>query len=540
MAELQPTYLAQLKVLRDNFLRDTPARVADIQAALDNQDLGEEERLRSVHQVAHKLAGAAGTFGFLELMAAAKVLENTTGDLELNPEAWRDRVHDLFRVLRQTLDQESATPAEAIPLPAHAPTSAADPLGTEVFLLFPAGAVPDWVTHLASFGFSCRSFQDCPTFFTALRDSRPPVAIIDDEALADGRANLTAFSEFLSPDPIPLIMLSDWPDLKSRIQAVRAGCRFYLSKPPDLLALVEAIETFLPNSRPSALKVLVVEDDPLQSGHHAAVLGGAGMEVVEVNDPLKIMGPLIEHRPDLILMDVHMPGCTGVELAMAIRQQEAYVGIPIVFVSQERARTRQLEALSKGGDDFLTKPVAPQDLTSIVETRALRGRVLRSHMVRDSLTGLLNHSTILDRLKPELARVQRGDGSVSFAMLDIDEFKSVNDRFGHAAGDRVLRSLARMLQQRLRKSDLVGRYGGEEFAVVLPDATVNDAAAILDDIRVSFAALEFTFGLERVRVTFSAGIAEYPLIQDAEQLTAAADEALYQAKRLGRNRIIKA
>jgi len=540
MAELKPAVLAQLQVLRENFLRDTPARVAEIEAALDSQDLSEDARLRCVHQVAHKLAGAAGTFGFMELMAAAKALETTTAESELNPEAWRDRVHNLFLVLRQTLDREMATPPNASPAPKAAPTRRTPEPGTDVFLLFPAGPVPDWVSHLASFGFSCQSFQDCHTFCQALNQVHPPVAIIDDEALSGGRCNVAALSELQMPDPIPLIMLSNWPDLRSRIQAVRVGCRHYLPKPPDLLALVEAMEAFLPSSRPSALKILVVEDDPLQSDHHAAVLGGAGMDVVQVNDPLHIMGPLIEHRPDLILMDVHMPGCTGVELAMAIRQQEAYVGIPIVFVSEEKTRTRQLDALSKGGDDFLTKPVDPQDLTSIVETRALRGRVLRSHMVRDSLTGLLNHSTILDRLKPELARVQRGDGSVSFAMLDIDEFKSVNDRFGHAAGDRVLRSLARMLQQRLRKSDLVGRYGGEEFAVVLPDATVNDAAAILDDIRISFAALDFTFGLERVRVTFSAGIAEYPLIQDAEQLTAAADEALYRAKRLGRNRIIKA
>ena len=540
MPEPSPDFLAKLQALRSNFLRDAPDRVAEIGQAFHNPGISAEACRQRVHHGAHQLAGAAGTFGLSALTEAAKALENATKDHHENPEDWREIALALFEALQRTMTEESAALSEPAP-PAEAslefPTKSAS---TDVYLLFPEGPEPDWASHLSSFGFSCRPFQDCQTFFAAVRADRPPVAILDDEALSGGKCHLEVLSQFQSSDPIPLIMLSDWPDLQSRIQAVRAGCRFYLPKPPDLLALVEAVESFLPHSRPSPLTVLVVEDDPLQSGHHAVVLREAGMEVVEVNDPLNIMGPLIDHQPDLILMDVHMPGCTGIELAMAIRQQEAYMGIPIVFVSQEKVRSRQLEALSKGGDDFLTKPVDPQDLTSIVGTRALRGRVLRSHMVRDSLTGLLNHSTILDRLKPELARVQRGSGSVSFAMLDLDEFKSVNDRFGHAAGDRVLRSLARMLQQRLRKSDLVGRYGGEEFAVVLPDATVNDAAAILDDIRASFGALEFTFGLERVRITFSAGVAEYPLIQDADLLTVAADEALYRAKRLGRNRIIKA
>jgi len=193
-----------------------------------------------------------------------------------------------------------------------------------------------------------------------------------------------------------------------------------------------------------------------------------------------------------------------------------------------------------GGDDFLTKPVDPDHLVSIVTTRANRGRVLRSHMVRDSLTGLLNHSSILDRLEPELARASRAEQPLSYAMLDLDLFKNVNDSFGHSAGDRVLRSLARMLQQRLRKTDLIGRYGGEEFAIIMPGASLSQATAILDDIREGFSALEFVFGETHTRLTFSAGIAEFPRFSEPERLAEAADEALYRAKREGRNRIVMA
>ena len=540
MGDLSPAYLAQLQALRENFLRDIPARLGEIEQSLTQPDLTEEIRLHRVHHAAHQLAGTAGTFGFLALMEAARALEDATGIRGSQPPAQIDQLLEWYQKLCQATDQAREQPREPAPLADTPVALESVPSTTEVFLLHTVAQAPDWAIHLGSFGFSCRRFTDCHAFFEALRVYHPPVAILDDEALTGGHSSVGSLCKLQTSETVPLIMLSDWPDLESRIQAVRAGCHFYFPKPPDLLALVEAVESFLPQARSTPLKILVVEDDPLQSGHHAAVLGDAGMEVLVVNDPLQIMSPLIEHRPDLILLDVYMPGCTGVELSMAIRQQEAFVGIPIVFVSQEKVRTKQLEALRKGGDDFLTKPVDPQDLASIVQTRAQRGRVLRGHMVRDSLTGLLNHSTILDLLKPELARAQRGEDSLSYAMLDIDEFKSVNDRFGHAAGDRVLRSLARMLQQRLRKTDLVGRYGGEEFAVILPDASVNDAAAILDDIRESFAALEFKFGNERVRVTFSAGVAEFPLIPEVDRLTAAADEALYRAKRLGRNRVVKA
>jgi diguanylate cyclase (GGDEF)-like protein len=412
----------------------------------------------------------------------------------------------------------------------------------EVFLLYPGPTVPEWASQLATFGFAQCTFGDCEAFIHALKAGTPPVAIVDDAALPGFPSTSSPLEDFQTARsrPVPLIMLSNWPDLTSRIHAVRLGCRAYLPKPPDLLSLVEAIEAHSLEVHPIPLRVLVVEDDPLQSKHHATVLKAAGMEVTEVNDPLRVMEPLVDGRPDLILMDVYMPGCTGVELATAIRQQEAFVGIPIVFLSQERLRSLQLEAMRHGGDDFLTKPVDPEHLVSIVATRGQRGRVLRGHMVRDSLTGLLNHSSILDRLESEAARAWRGDEALSFAMLDLDHFKGVNDSFGHAAGDRVLRSLARMLQQRLRKTDLIGRYGGEEFAIILPGATVATAISILDEIRAGFSALEFVFGEQHVRLTFSAGVADFPRCGAPERLAELADEALYRAKREGRNRVLSA
>jgi diguanylate cyclase (GGDEF)-like protein len=237
---------------------------------------------------------------------------------------------------------------------------------------------------------------------------------------------------------------------------------------------------------------------------------------------------------------MHMPGCTGLELAAIIRQQPAYVSIPIVFLSTEANRDRQLAAMHLGGDDFLTKPIKPDHLISAVTSRVQRARTLRSFMIRDSLTGLLNHTNTREHLDIEVARAQRQHGLLTLALLDIDHFKAVNDTYGHPTGDRVIKSLARLLQQRLRKTDIIGRYGGEEFAVILPHTDGLTAVKLLDEIRATFAHVRHQVDDCAFSVTFSCGIACFPDYADATQLTHAADQTLYDAKRSGRNQVLLA
>jgi diguanylate cyclase (GGDEF)-like protein len=259
-----------------------------------------------------------------------------------------------------------------------------------------------------------------------------------------------------------------------------------------------------------------------------------------VTEPLQVMKPLVDFRPDLILIDIHMPDVTGTEIAAILRQESAYVSIPIVFLSSEKNPDKQQNAMLLGADDFLTKPVEPGHLISSVTSRVQRARTLRNLAERDSLTGLLNHTRFKEQLSIEVARAQRMGTSLAFVMLDIDHFKTINDTYGHPTGDRVLKSFALLFKQRLRKTDVLGRYGGEEFGVIMPDTGEGAAFQVMEELREAFAKIGHSSHGTIFQVTFSGGIATLPPWQDAASLNEAADRALYHAKRGGRNQVVYA
>lgn len=168
----------------------------------------------------------------------------------------------------------------------------------------------------------------------------------------------------------------------------------------------------------------------------------------------------------------------------------------------------------------------------------MRARSLRSLMVHDGLTSLLNHTALKEELVREAVRSIRLDTPMSFALVDIDSFTKINNKYGHAAGDRVIKSLSRLLKQRLRGTDIIGRYGGEEFAVIMNDTDAASAAKVIDEIRNVFSRLLHLSQDEEFSVSFSCGIADLAHFPDAASLSEAADKALFQAKQRGRNKVI--
>lgn len=393
--------------------------------------------------------------------------------------------------------------------------------------------------QLEFFGLFAQALEGYETFNAAMTQRHPAAIVIDVDFCGPGEGlKLAAQVQEGLEQKLPLLFFSHHEtDTPTRLAAVRAGGEEFLTGTLEASSLLEKIEVLTCVAQYEPYKVLIIDDSRAQATHTERLLNSAGIVTRTLLDPIQAMAELADFQPDLIILDMYMPGCTGTELAKVIRHNDRYVSVPIIYLSAEDDLDKQLDAMSEGGDDFLTKPIKPRHLITTVRNRAARARNLKARMVRDSLTGLYNHTHILQLLEDCSFRARRENQSLCFAMLDIDHFKKVNDSHGHPMGDRVIKSLALFLKQRLRKTDYIGRYGGEEFAIVMPDTELHNAHKVLDEIRRRFAEINYPAQPVDLFCTFSAGVVELSDNDDALMLASRADDALYRAKDAGRNHV---
>lgn len=466
--------------------------------------------------------------------SGAEPLQRANAELAAQLRGWGKRRRSPGEVMQLRQQLSLVTQLASLPRPAQA-NGCLPPArqNQQLFLLAADQPLPAGLEEqLACFGYALEVFDSLSTLQQALRQHVPGALIIHHD-FAGGELPLPQ----LRP-PCPLLFTSPRRDFAARLQAVRAGGQGFLGWPLSVRELLETLGR-TPSADPrNPLRVLLVEDMSSLSGLYAAVLNQHGIHTEEVHRPSEALAAIERFRPDLILMDMHMPECSGQELARIIRQQQLMDGIPILFLTMEKAQGVQLDALSLGVDGYLTKPVSSEELVVTVSTRASRYRKLRSYIATDSLTGLLNHSHLFAQLEYEFARAQRERKPLSMVMLDLDHFKQVNDSYGHQAGDEVLLSLSRFLRERLRRSDLIGRYGGEEFAIAMPGVGSEQALRLMNELRESFARLEHVSPRGRFLQTFSAGLCDTQGVWDVVALVQRADSMLYRAKAAGRNQVV--
>ena len=341
-------------------------------------------------------------------------------------------------------------------------------------------------------------------------------------------------------DDVPVVAVGEHGGFSDRLEAVRQGATDFIYTPIDREDVLTRISSIEDRLTAPPLRVVVAEDDPTLVKFYQLTLEHAGMEVRVIENPETMLNELAGLAADIIVMDLYLGSCTGMELSQIVRQFPAYTTVPILFLSTENRITLQLEARHLGADVFLVKPLKPNQLVSAVTSRAQRYRDLKKLTDRDSLTGLLNHTNILRALDREISAAERTKTDVVFAMVDIDHFKKVNDTYGHAVGDQVILRVTQLISNRLRRVDHVGRYGGEEFAVVMPNTETESAMAILEELRETCAAMVYESDQGPFSVTFSAGVAYFLAIEVGTDISQAADNALYKAKRSGRNQIVAA
>lgn len=340
---------------------------------------------------------------------------------------------------------------------------------------------------------------------------------------------------------IPIVALSQAREFPAKIAALRAGADAYYEKNDDWHAL--ASHVVLMTQRPEGARVLIVEDDAVAAAATSDTLRAAGYSPLICGDGSNFEETLIEWGPDLVLMDISLPDVDGIELTRFLRQDERFETIPVIYLTALSGIDDSVRAALSGGERVLTKPVPPDVLVAAVASRLEHFRRLRTLLEHDVLTGVLTRRAFVERSASIISAASRdATQRACLAMIDLDRFKSINDRFGHPAGDRVLIALCETLRCSLRSTDVVGRYGGEEFVVLLHDASERDAVPMIERAMNRFRLVQHRVTAQTTfAATFSAGVAA---LARGEQNVAGwierADRALLRAKAAGRDRVLAA
>ena len=295
--------------------------------------------------------------------------------------------------------------------------------------------------------------------------------------------------------------------------------------------------------------VLVAEDSLVIRAVLRRDLEEAGYVVVEAVDGDSALARIREVHPDAVLLDIEMPGRNGHEVLAALKSDDAVKDIPVVFLTGHTGTKEMVAGLRAGAHDYLKKPFEATELIARV-SGAVRIKKLQDELVKrnaeldrlsrvDALTGAYNRRHIDEQLQQHASAARRHRQPLSVLLLDIDHFKRVNDTEGHGGGDAVLCEITRRINDAVRAEDIVGRWGGEEFLVVLPQTTLEGALLIAERVREGVARSPVIIGDRTINVTLSGGCAgtDRP---EPDDLVRRADEALYRAKDTGRNRIVAA
>lgn len=536
-------------VVKIKYARTLPQKVEelgrDINASLDQPE--EKEALEQVRQVSHKLVGTAGSYGYEKFALFMRAIEQHA--IEISKSEDEEAITTFWSTIQENLrmgmSEAERIAAEATELEANKPAEDLRPMGpvfARVLMVDEDEAFLDVVEHLgrqanvAIIKASTEGFA-----MNAALMHQLDAAIIDVKADMQDKAFKLAIDLRSLPgyDTLPLAFISSDADIRPDVAAAHVGASLHLDKPLDATALEAAVRHLVAIRQGGRPKVMLVDDDPDFTAKIAFDLRNDNLLVRTVHDPLKLLEALQEFPPDVMLLDVMMPGMNGFEVCQMLRGMPRWRDLPIIFITAEIHIEARVKAFTSGGDDYLPKPVVTEELLARVRVRLEKSRLLKERSDKDTITGLLLRRAFVEQFNAMLADVERLHSMMSVCLMDVDHFKKVNDTYGHIAGDTVLSGFGGLLLRRFRVDDIRGRWGGEEFIIAFRRENKETMRAAINRIQEEFSKIVFESEDGRqFNVTFSGGIASYP--DDGKtlhELLTVADKRLYEAKHAGRRRI---
>ena len=523
---------ARVQALWVRFQPQMLARVESIEealAALVESRLDDELRRRAERD-AHRLAGSAGTLGRHYASVLARSLEELlTRPGPVDAMELSDALVQVESLRSELTDAPSADQSIAedrpVVLVMHHDAELAAGIGLAV----------------EARGLASQVATSVPTAREALDVAIPAVALVDLGQGDDGVLDLVRELSTRTP-PVVVLAVTHGTGFFDRVEAVRAGIQAFLPGSLSPNELAGAAAATLEAAGRDRQRLLAVDDDPAVLAALVAILEPAGIVVTGVTEPERFWATLRESAPDLVVLDLDMPVVSGTELCRLLRADPRWSALPVVFLTSHVGRDTIEAIFAAGADDYVPKPVGGPELVTRITNRLERTKILQARAETDPLTGLANRRKFESQWTRLQAMAERYGQPLSFALLDLDHFREVNNRYGHEVGDVVLKHIGRLLSECFRGEDVVARWGGEEIALAMYGMSRSDGVRrVTDALRAISEKTMATPDGQSFRVSFSGGVSEHK-VDGATllDLYRRADEALYAAKALGRSRVLPA
>jgi len=497
--------------------------------------LGEVQRTSAARD-AHKLAGSLAMFGLEDGSDCARELEHSLKQPDGPIFSEVPRLAELALDLRECLDSAAAAPPEA-----------GRPATSDAGSLLIVSSDPELCERLSVEALG-RDLQPrsaaTPAGARRLIESDSPDGAVLDVNFGQGVSEgLDLLADLAHRDPpVPVVVLTGSEALVDRVEVARRGARLFVARTRPATQVIAGVREQIGRVRSGDAKVLAVDDDPAISSAVAAILESRGMSVTTLDDPLGFWELLEATEPDLLILDLDMPGLNGIDLCQAVRADGRFGQLPIVFLTGTTEPAWVEQIFEAGADDFVAKPIVGPELATRVRNRLDRVRLYRDLAEKDGLTGVASRRGATGAIEALLASANRFGQPVAFALIDVDEFRDLNAGLGHTTGDAVLRRLGTLMAETFRSEDVIGRWGDNEFVLGMSGLARDDAVQRVAETLEVFRQEWFT-GHEgrRIQVSFSAGVAEYPGDgASLHQLDRAAADAVRAAKASGRDRVLPA
>ncbi|MGH2458811.1 MAG: response regulator [Chloroflexota bacterium] len=524
--------------LWDRFRDANLDRVAVLDAAAQALEAGQLDldTRRHAEREAHKLAGSVGTFGFTRGSELAREIERFLRPGASQAPSDARRMSEGVAELRAELSAGPPTGGAARPTPRSAKA------GPLVLIVDDDPEVSQQLAlAAASQGLRAEIAPSLAQAREAIAGQLPDAVLLDlvfPNSAEDGLTLLATLAE--QAPSVPVMVLTARDEFTDRVDVARLGGRGFLRKSMPAEHVVEAVSQMINRLRSDDSKILAVDDDPQVLAALRALLEPRGLKVTTIDDPLLFWEALKETSPDLVVLDVDMPRLSGIELCRVVRNEARWASIPVLFLTARNDPDSVYRIFTAGADDYVAKPIVGPELITRITNRLERVRLYRRMAETDFLTGVANSRKATQVLDQLMTLAKRHDQPMCLCIVDLDRFKLINDRHGHTLGDAVLRRIGELFVRRFRGTDLVSRWGGEEFILAMYGMTCQDGVQRVAE------ALEIARNLTfedadgaAFTVTFSAGVAQFP--RDGAEFVSlyrAADEALYLAKGAGRDRVL--